>query len=248
MSRRFELVLPCYNEAKSLRSITEKAVRAARAAGFGAEDFQLVLVENGSRDDSKDVMCELQADVELSPWLRVVPVPVNEGYGHGVWTGLRSCTAPWVAWSHSDQQCDPADAFRGLAIASGRAGEKVLVKGRRHGRSFPERFVSRTFEFLALLILGRGIHEVNAQPKVFSRDLLSELVSPPKDFAFDLYVLFTALQKGWKIETIDVQFPPRVHGLSNWAHSVSSRRRTIMNMIKYMFRLRREQRTTGTSP
>lgn len=247
MSRRFELVLPCYNEAKSLRAITEKAVRSAREAGMSADEFQLVLVENGSRDDSKKILTDLQADASLSPWFRVVPITVNEGYGHGVWTGLRSCTAPWVAWSHSDQQCDPADAFKGYALVSRRANEKLLVKGRRHGRSLPEKFVSRTFEFLAWVILGKAIHEVNAQPKVFSSALLAELTSPPKDFAFDLYVLYTALKRGWKIETIDVLFPPRVHGLSNWAHSVTSRRRTIMNMIKYMFRLRREQRAVAAS-
>ncbi len=245
MSYQFELVLPCYNEAKSLRQIAERTVNAARAANFTTQTFQLVLVENGSRDNSLAVMNEMKTDSELAPWLRIVMVPVNQGYGHGVWTGLKSCTAQWVAWSHSDQQCDPGDAFRGLNVLLQKPGEKILVKGLRHGRSLQERFVSRTFEILAWMILGRALYEINAQPKVFSRSLMNELTAPPKDFAFDLYVLFTALQKGWRLKTMDVQFPPRVHGLSNWAHSLKSRRKTIWNMILYMFQLRRDSQSSN---
>lgn len=241
MTPRFELVLPCYNEEKSLRVIAERAVRAASDAGFSPGEFKLVLVENGSRDGSRDVLDGLCAEPEIGPWIRVVHIDQNEGYGHGVWTGLQSCTAEWLAWSHSDQQCDPCDAFRGWKIVSVRPDEKLLVKGRRRGRAFREIFVSRVFEILARVLLRQALHEVNAQPKVFSRALLAELLSPPKDFAFDLYVLFSALERGWRIETIDVDFPPRAHGFSSWANGLASRRRTIMAMIRYMIELRRER-------
>ena len=57
----FELVLPCYNESRSLKAIIERAAQAATEAGFTPDRFQLVLVENGSKDSSSQVMDELKA-------------------------------------------------------------------------------------------------------------------------------------------------------------------------------------------
>ena len=128
---KFQLVLPCYNESKSLQALIDRAIGAARDAGYPAGEFGLVLVENGSRDDSREVLTRLAADPERAPWFQVVPVDVNQGYGHGLWQGLSATSAGFVGWSNADQQCDPADAFRALKLLSQSADRKVLVKGVR---------------------------------------------------------------------------------------------------------------------
>jgi glycosyltransferase involved in cell wall biosynthesis len=233
----FELVLPCYNESKSLEALVRRGAAAAQNAGFTSDRFQLVLVENGSKDASSEVMDQLKT-TELGAWFRKVPVQVNRGYGFGLWTGLQSTTAPIVSWSHADQQCDPADAFRGLAILRETGNvEGTLVKGTRSGRDWKDVFVSKVFAAFARVILGASFHEINAQPKVFHRSLLSKLGNPPNTFAFDLYVLYHAFKQGMKIVTIPVVFPPRVHGLSNWASTFTGRYRTILGMIRYMWDL-----------
>ncbi len=236
----FELVLPCYNEEKSLETILKRAVEAAKESGYTPETFQLALVENGSKDNSSAVMDQLKAS-PLGVWFRKVPVNPNLGYGWGVWTGLQSTTAKYVSWSHADQQCDPKDAFRALDIIKKSGNDKLLVKGRRTGRDWKDKFVSRTFETLAWFILGIYVYDTNAQPKVFSRNLLSHLKNPPLNFAFDLYVLFNAKKAGYQFETISVLFPPRIHGMSNWASNFAGRYKTFLNMIAYMFRLSRDE-------
>jgi hypothetical protein len=67
------------------------------------------------------------------------------------------------------------------------------------------------------------------------------VTTPPKTFAFDLYVLYHAQKAGLAIETIPVVFPPRVHGLSNWSSHFLSRYKTILGMIKYMWDLRKAE-------
>ena len=52
--KEFELVLPCYNESKSLQILIERAVNAAKQAGYDSNSFQLVIVENGSLDNSTE--------------------------------------------------------------------------------------------------------------------------------------------------------------------------------------------------
>jgi glycosyltransferase involved in cell wall biosynthesis len=241
MAKKFELVLPCYNEAKSIEVILNRAIRAAKEAGFGPDDFQVVLVENGSRDNSLKVMNDFLEKAEFSPWFRVVPVVVNKGYGFGVWSGLLSTSAPVIAWSHADQQCDPADAFRALREFEQAKETKVLVKGIRHGRSLKEQLVSRVFELIAWFHLGYRFYELNAQPKVFSRELLKLCPNPPNDFALDLYVIYCALKNGFVIKTINVEFPPRVHGFSNWANGLKSRSTHIKNMVKYIVSLKKTE-------
>lgn len=247
MSLQFELILPCYNESKSLEKILERTIKSAELAGFTPETFRLVLVENGSKDNSRVLMQEYKSSSPWAPWFSIVPIDVNQGYGYGIWTGLLSTTAPVIGWSHADQQCDPQDAFKALGILKSQSNAKVLVKGIRHGRSFKEIFVSRVFEFLAWIFLGFRFYEINAQPKVFPRQLLGMCQNPPKDFSLDLYVLYSALKNGYGLKTLTVEFPPRVHGFSNWAHGLKSRSRHIKNMIRYMFWLGRSQGRIGST-
>lgn len=237
---RFQLVLPCYNESRSLETIVVRAKTAAEQCGFTSKDFQLVLVENGSKDHSMEVLQKL-LQTELGTWFRVVPVLENKGYGFGLWSGLKTCTADYVAWSHADQQCDPMDAFRGLKVLQA-SPEKMIVKGHRSGRDWKDRMVTTVFESLATILLFHKFSEINAQPKVFAKSLLSEIKDPPQDFAFDLYVLFQALRAGYKIETIPVLFPPRIHGMSNWSSNFLSRSKHVRNMIKYIWKLSRKER------
>jgi glycosyltransferase involved in cell wall biosynthesis len=236
MSLAFELVLPCYNEEKSLAKILDRAIHAATEIKLTPENFQLVLVENGSRDNSSAEMQRLKAG-EVGKWFRVEKVEVNCGYGFGLWSGLKTTSAPIVAWSHADQQCDPADAMKAYLQIANSKTTKALVKGERYGRNWKDRIVSRVFEFCALVILGLRVREMNAQPKVFSRELLSLMKDPPKSFAFDLYALYIAQKNNFAISTIPVLFPPRAHGVSNWASSFLGRYKTILGMIKYMWQL-----------
>lgn len=236
----FQMVLPCYNESKSLKFLLERAVTAAKEAGYDSTRFQLVLVENGSADNSKEVLAELEAG-PWAKWFTKVLVPQNKGYGYGVLQGLKSTEAPIIGWSHADQQCDPKDAFVALKKLKDSKEDKILVKGVRSGRNWKDKWVTHVFETLAFLILGVGTKELNAQPKIFSRELLNHLGDPPYNFAFDLYVLYSALKAGYQVMTIPVLFPPRVHGVSNWASNFFSRYKTILGMVKYMFQLSRTQ-------
>ena len=98
-----------------------------------------------------------------------------------------------------------------------------------------EWLISRGMELVALLLLRRWISEINAQPKLFHRGLLEHAEHPPVDFNFDVYMLYQARRRGWRIASIVVDFPPRPHGESHWAATWQSRLRTILRSMRYMF-------------
>ena len=238
----FELVVPAYNESKNLPLLVERCAQAGVAQGFTPETFQLVIVENGSTDDSHQILQDLKQGPH-GPWFRVVRVFPNQGYGFGLKQGLSATTAKTVGWSHADMQTDPLDALLAFKILRSKTaadpGCKIVVKGERQGRNWKDAMVSRIFAAFGSFILGLRIAEINAQPKVFHRDLLRLLRDPPVTFGFDLYALYQAQKAGYGFESLTVQFPSRQHGLSKWSASLTSRRRTITGLIRYMWHLRR---------
>ncbi|MDQ2730236.1 MAG: glycosyltransferase family 2 protein, partial [Armatimonadota bacterium] len=105
---QLSVVLPCYNESRGLKAILDSFQKAGRGV-----DYELILVNNGSTDDTTAV---LQTLLPAYPFARTVTIEQNQGYGHGLMTGLQSAIAPVVAWSHADLQTDPADVFRALHL------------------------------------------------------------------------------------------------------------------------------------
>lgn len=231
---QLSIVLPCYNEAQGIPKILERF--AAMGQGY---DFELILVDNGSRDNTQAVLAD---HLPAYPFARSVRIVNNKGYGDGIFTGLREAQGELLAWSHADLQTDPADVFRALDHYQAAAGKDskapgLLVKGRRHGRRLSERIISWGMQIVALFCLRRWIAEINAQPKLFHRCLLDHLPNPPVDFNFDVYVLHQARRHGWRLASIDVLFPPRPYGQSNWAATWRSKIRTIRRSMGYMFLL-----------
>ncbi len=224
------VVLPCYNESEGIASILDRFREVS-----SDRSFELILVDNGSTDRTPEVLAEL---LPRYPFARSVRVEKNRGYGHGIFTGLEAARGEILAWSHADLQTDPADVFRAWDVyRKADDATRLVVKGRRHGRRLGERAISRGMEIVALVLLRRWLPEINAQPKLFHRGILEHLGHPPIDFNFDVYVLYQARRHGWRIASIDVEFPPRPHGQSHWAATWSSKLRTIRRSMAYMFRL-----------
>ncbi len=229
-SPQLSVVLPCYNESRGIESILSRFAEVGRG-----QDFELILVDNGSKDNTQEVLARLLPRYSFA---RSVKVAVNQGYGHGIFTGLEAARGEVVAWSHADMQTDPGDVFRAWAAYRNAANpERTMVKGRRYGRRLSERMISLGMQILSTLVFRTYMDEINAQPKVFHRDLLTHVTRPPIDFNFDLYVLVMAKRHGWRIESIQVQFPPRQYGHSNWAATWRSKVRTIARSVRYMFSL-----------
>jgi len=229
------LVIPCWNEARGLPTLVD---RCAEVFG-GREGVELVLVDNGSTDDTPRLMAELLAPL---PWARSVRVPENRGYGHGILTGLRTARGRVIGWTHADLQTDPADALRGLeCFGRARDAERLLVKGRRYGRpAFDVVFTWGMAAFESVL-LRAPLWDINAQPTLFPRSFFETWEDPPTDFSLDLYAYWKAKRDGFEIERFPVHFGPRAFGASTWNTGLQARWRFIRRTVDYSLKLAREK-------
>lgn len=228
------IVLPCYDEAANLPLLLERY----RAVW---EDLpaELVLVDNGSRDDTQAVLARELARPALS-FARAVRVMPNQGYGHGLWQGLQAARGRVLAFSHADMQCDAADVFRAYHALMARPDPTAtLVKGGRQGRGLQAELITRGMTVFASAVLRMALRDINAQPKVFPRRLLDAMPAPPAGFEFDVYVLHQARRSGLRVVTLPVHFGERAHGHSKWSFGLISRWRTILRVMRYIVALRR---------
>lgn len=220
------IVLPCYNESRNIPIIVE------RLSKYRPEiNFELILVNNGSTDDTANVLTGLMKSNEF---VSVVTIRENIGYGHGIMSGLKASRADIVAYSHADIQTPPDDIFRAFKMAKGNGLdiEAVMIKGERINRREDEQFLTNAYSRVSSLILGYRLHDINGQPKLFHKKFLKHLTSPPLDFSFDVYVIYKALQNNLEIVTFPVDFGLRIHGESKWASSPIKKYKTILGYFR----------------
>ncbi len=229
------IVVPCYNEEENLPNLIQRFESLTR----GDFDWELVLVDNGSRDGSA-VVLERELTRPNRQFVRVVTVPhPNVGYGHGIMTGLRAARGQYLAWTHADGQTPPGDVLRAFdLLLNSSESQRTFVKGKRRGRPVKDALFTLGMQVAALALLGENLDDINGQPKAFHRSLLDLATSPPVDLSLDLYFYWLAKRNGFAMKTIDVHFGEREHGESKWAFNWRSKARNIARTVDFMAALR----------
>ena len=236
MNPKLSIILPCYNEAGNLPLIVARLREA-----FGARpDVEVVLVNNGSRDATAEILAKELADPALA-FIRVEQVPVNRGYGFGIVHGLRAARGEFLAWTHADMQTDPADVLLGWERMLAQPDPaQVFVKGCRRGRNPWDVLFTLGMSLISSACLGVWLQDINAQPKIFSRRFFERMKSPPDDFSLDLYAYYLARTAGFQLLLQPVNFPKRRHGEAKGGATFAGKVRLLKRTWAYIFKLRRE--------
>lgn len=233
------VIIPCYNESDNLPRLFEAV------AGSVPPDLamEVIFVDNGSTDDSARVLAEL---LPQYPYARSVTVPVNQGYGHGILMGLQHASGLVVGWTHADLQTDPVDVVDGYRAFRERLVEgRTVLTGRRIDRPLVDRLFTGGMSLIASLALGGRFSDVNAQPKLFSRALLNDMVDAPRDFSLDLYLLWLAGRKGHAVVQHPVVFGKRTQGAAKGGGTLRLKWKLTRRTLAFIGALRQRVRSSG---
>ena len=228
---KLSIVIPCYNEEKNIPLILERFNEVIKR-----DDIEVILVNNGSTDNSESVFNEL---LPKYPFAKCVKVEVNQGYGYGILQGLQAAKGEYIGWTHADMQTDPNDVIKALEIIEKTNVKKVFVKGNRKGRPFFDVFFTFGMGCFETLLMGEFLWDINAQPNIFSRELFENWQNPPFDFALDLFALYEAKKQGFKIIRFPVLFPERIYGTSHWNTSLKAKWKFIKRTFEFSFKLKK---------
>lgn len=227
---RLSLVIPCYNEAANLPLLLDRCEEVTRRP-----DIEVVLVDNGSTDNSHAVLENLLPQYR---GCRSIRVEKNQGYGFGILAGLRAAKGEILGWAHADMQTDPGDALRALTLFE-KYGSDIFIKGRRYGRPMGDVAFTVGMSFFETVLLRQPLWDINAQPTMFSRTFFETWQDPPHDFSLDLYAYYQARCKRLKIHRFPVRFAERAHGVSHWNVDWAAKRKFIRRTVDFSLKLRK---------
>jgi len=195
----------------------------------------VVLVNNGSTDRSAQIFDGILRE---NIGYRYVHVPVNQGYGFGILTGLKHCDADIIGWTHADAQTDPMDVLSAIEFFE-KDGTNIFVKGERYGRPRADVFFTVGMSLFESFILRVPLWDINAQPTMFSRAFFESWKNPPSDFSLDLFAYYTAKSAGLPVKRFPVRFGKRAFGISSWNQGWKSKKKFIQRTLKFSFELKK---------
>ena len=203
------LVMPCYNEEDAVAYTVHRLLGAFERVGYRLE---LVTLDNGSSDGTGRVLRELAG---RSTGVVFHRVEKNEGYGHGVLSGIRHCTAPWIGMIPADGQVDAEDVVRlyEMAVLS---RENVVAKVRRRFRmDGPTRkVISFGYNVFVRLLWPGLVWDVNAVPKILPRHLIAAMKLSSRGWALEPEIMIKAHYMGVRVVELNILSRERCSGSS----------------------------------
>ena len=169
------IVVPVFNEEKNLHALHE-----AVAAALAGESYELVLVNDGSRDRSRDILHELAAE---HPEIVAVELSRNFGQHPAVLAGFSIARGRYVVTLDADLQNPPDEIPRILEQL--RSGHDV-VGSVRENRQDPwlRKQVSSLVNTVATASMGVGMSDYGCMLRGYSRDVTDEIIELAEQSAF----------------------------------------------------------------
>lgn len=224
---KYSIIIPCYNEEENLENLINNLNVLTQR-----EDLEIILVENGSKDNSKEKMKSLKEIDGVK--IKSVFVPVNQGYGYGIIQGLKEATGKYVGWLHADLQVSPKEMIKLIDYIENNENPntKYFLKGKRKNRSLYDRFFTAGMTVYESIVLGCYVNDNGAIPVLFDRELLQKFDKAPYNFSIELFSLYQAKKEKYYIKRFPVILEKREKGKSSWNKGLKSKIKLSIQMMK----------------
>jgi glycosyltransferase involved in cell wall biosynthesis len=226
---------PAHNEAENIEALVAEALEVLPTL---ADRFEIICVDDGSRDGTADLADELAA--KHPETVRAVHHEVNQGYGAALRTGFRSSRFELVAFTDGDRQFRLVDLGKLLTrieepVAPGKSKRPDVVVGYRIKRADPAiRLVYARLYRLALRIFyGLRVQDVDCACKLFRREVLGPVRLESGGAFLSAELLIKVQASGGRVVEVGVPHYPRVAGSASGANP-----KVVLRAARDFWRLR----------
>jgi glycosyltransferase involved in cell wall biosynthesis len=199
------VVLPAYNEAENVERAVAHAVEVLEKL---TEHFEVIVVNDGSSDDTAGVARELVR--AHHPRVRLLSHVRNRGYGAALRTGFYHARHDLVFYTDADNQFDVAE----LAYMIPRIDECDMVVGFRVYRydTVLRSVLSWIYNRLVRVLFRVRVRDVDCSFKLIRREVLDKITIESDDFFADTELVARARRWNFRIAEMGVRHYPRVAG------------------------------------
>src|SRR5580658_3621907 len=177
---RVSIVIPCYNEAKTIRALVDR-VRASVV-----ENKEIIIVDDGSRDGSRDLLRS-----QIAPLVdKIIYHDVNRGKGAALRTGFAAATGDVVIPQDADLEYDPREYPRLMQpVIDGKAdvvfGSRFMG-GEAHRVLYFWHMVGNKFlTLLSNMFTNLNLTDMETGYKLFRREVLQKITIEEDRFGFE---------------------------------------------------------------
>lgn len=200
---------PCYNDAATIQDMVLAAAETLRTL---TDDYEVIVVNDGSHDDSAGVLEELQHGC---PYLRVVTHEWNRGYGGALRSGFAAASKELVFYTDGDAQYDPhelADLYAELT-----PGVDV-VQGWKIGRQdgFHRKIIGRAYHHCVRFLFGLHVRDVDCDFRLLRRCVLESFPLSSDSGSITVELVARIEQGGFRMRELPVHHYPRLYGRSQF--------------------------------
>ena len=205
---QLSVVVPVHNEEDNVAPLVGEIVAALR----GHADFEIVYVDDTSKDSTLARLRELQAS---TPELRVIRHLSNAGQSTAVRNGVKAARGAWIATLDGDGQNDPADIPNLLAQRDAGDAQTKLFAGWRVNRqdSGNKRWASKWANAIRSRMLRDDTPDTGCGIKLFERNAFLDL---PYFDHMHRYLPALMQRAGWKTVSVPVNHRHRTAGVSKY--------------------------------
>lgn len=200
------MILPAWNEAEVIADAVAESVAALSDL---AGDFEVIVVDDGSTDETAAVVRGLSASDER---IRLIQHSPNQGYGAAIRSGFAAAQKDLVVFTDSDCQFDLTELDRFVLLSD---RYDVVCGYRIDRKDTPLRCLySKIYNLLVRALLGTGVRDVDCALKLFRRDVTKRVNITGNGFLVNSEILTQAKQLGCSIVEVGVSHRPRTLGES----------------------------------
>ncbi|MBM3778900.1 MAG: glycosyltransferase family 2 protein [Acidimicrobiia bacterium] len=203
------IFFPAFNDAGTIASLVIRAVQVATRL---TDDYEVIVVNDGSADATGEIIDEL---ARTYPYVRAVHHPKNRGYGGALRTGFASATKDLVAYTDGDAQYDPAEFEQLWARMT---PEVDIVNGYKIARSDPMHriVIGRIYHHMVKLLFNLPVRDVDCDFRLVRRAAFDRVHLVRDTGVICVEMMRKFHQAGLRIVEVPVNHYHRAHGRSQF--------------------------------
>jgi glycosyltransferase involved in cell wall biosynthesis len=223
---------PAYNDGGTIPSMVLTALLTMRQV---SDDYEVVVVNDGSADYTADVLEELATRY---PELHVIHHPHNRGYGAALRSGFSAASKEWLFYTDGDAQYDPREL---AALVAALNDDVDVVNGYKITRHDPlsRRIIGRLYHHFVQLAFGFKLRDVDCDFRLIRRSIFDEIELESDTGTICLEMVKKFQDAGYVFTEVPVHHYHRQYGVSqffNWRRLVRTARHLWMLWWKLVVR------------